>query len=102
MRDRSIDVVEIPARANPDGYTILQGSTCRVTIAVSLHRKLGYDPLKDFTPIARGVSALNMLVVHPSLPVHSVKDLIAYTKTNPAKLTWARAWGMPTTWPASS
>src|SRR5581483_12504510 len=57
-------------------------------IDVSLHPNLGYDPLKDFTPIARGVSALNMLVVRSSLPVHSVKDLVEYAKTHPGNLNF--------------
>jgi len=80
--------METAARANPDGYTIVQGSIGPVAIDVSIHSKLPYHPLKDYTPIARGVSALNMLVVHPSLPVHSVKDLIAYARANPTKLNF--------------
>ena len=80
--------MEITARSNPDGYTIVQGSIGPTSIDVSLHEKLGYHPLKDFTPIARGVSALNMLVVHPSLPVQSMKELIAYAKANPGKLNF--------------
>ena len=80
--------MEIVSRANPDGYTLIQGSIGPVAIDVSLHEKLPYDPLKDFTPIARGVSALNVLVVHPSLPVSSVKELIAYAKANPTKLNY--------------
>jgi tripartite-type tricarboxylate transporter receptor subunit TctC len=53
-----------------------------------LYTKLPYDPIRDFTPIARGVTALNMLVVHPSFPVSSVKELIAYAKANPARLNF--------------
>jgi tripartite-type tricarboxylate transporter receptor subunit TctC len=80
--------MEIGSRANPDGYTIIQSSIGPSAIDVSLHSKLPYDPLKDFTPIARGVSALNILVVHSSLPVRSVKELISYAKANPAKLNF--------------
>jgi tripartite-type tricarboxylate transporter receptor subunit TctC len=80
--------MEIGSRANPDGYTILQSSIGPSAIDVSLHSKLPYDPVKDFTPIARGVSALNILVVHPSLPVRSVKELISYAKANPTKLNF--------------
>jgi tripartite-type tricarboxylate transporter receptor subunit TctC len=80
--------MEIGARATPDGYTIIQSSIGPAAIDVSLHSKLPYDPLKDFTPIARAVSALNILVVHPSLPVRSVKDLIGYAKANPTKLNF--------------
>jgi len=80
--------MSIAARATPDGYTIVQGTIGPVAIDASLHSKMPYDTLKDFTPIARAVSALNILVVHPSLPVHSVKDLIAYAKANPNKLNF--------------
>ena len=54
----------------------------------SLYAKLPYDPLKDFAPILRAVSALNVLVVHPSVPVQSVKDLIAFARANPGKLNY--------------
>ena len=76
------------ARATPDGYTIVQSSIGPMAVDVSLHRNLPYDPVKDFTPIARGVSALNVLVVHPSLPVRSVKDLIGYAKANSGKVNF--------------
>ena len=59
-----------------------------VAVDVSLYSKLAYDSTRDFVPIARGVSALNMLVVHPSLPVNSVKELITYARANPRKLNF--------------
>lgn len=77
--------LEITARAAPDGYTIALGGIGPLAVNPSLHSKLPYAPLKDFTLITRAVSALNVLVVHPSVPVHSVKDLIAYAKANPGK-----------------
>jgi tripartite-type tricarboxylate transporter receptor subunit TctC len=80
--------MEIGARATSDGYTIIEGSMGPLTVDVSLYSKLPYDPVRDFAPIARAVTALNMLVVHPSLPVNSVRDLIAYAKANPAKLNF--------------
>ena len=80
--------MEIGARATPDGYTIISGSMGPLTVDVSLYSKLPYDPIRDFVPIARGVTALNMLVVHPSLPVNSVRELIAYAKANPARLNF--------------
>jgi tripartite-type tricarboxylate transporter receptor subunit TctC len=80
--------LEIGARAAPDGYTITNGSIGPLAVDPSLHSKLAYDSLRDFTPIARAVSALNMLVVHPSLPVRSVKELISYAKANPGKLNF--------------
>ncbi|MEO7726760.1 MAG: tripartite tricarboxylate transporter substrate binding protein [Burkholderiales bacterium] len=80
--------LDIGAHATPDGYTLIEASMGPLTVDVSLYNKLPYDPVRDFTPIARGVTALNMLVVHPALPVNSVKELIAYAKANPAKLNF--------------
>jgi tripartite-type tricarboxylate transporter receptor subunit TctC len=78
----------IAARATPDGYTIVQSSIGPVAVDASLHSKMPYDTLKDFDPIARMVSALNILVVHPSVPVRSVRDLINHAKANPKKLNF--------------
>ena len=80
--------MDIAAHANPDGYTIVEGTIGPVAVNPSLYSKLPYDPVNDFEPVARAVSALNMLVVHPSLPVHSVKELIAYARANPGKLNY--------------
>ena len=80
--------MEIAAHANPDGYTIVEGTIGPVAVNPSLYSKLPYDPVNDFAPVARAVSALNMLVVHPSLPVHSVREMIAYAKANPGKLNY--------------
>ncbi len=76
--------LDILTRAAPDGYTFALGGIGPLAVNQSLHSKLPYDPLKDLSPITRAVSALNVLVVHPSVPVHSVKDLMAYAKDNPA------------------
>jgi tripartite-type tricarboxylate transporter receptor subunit TctC len=78
----------LAARAAPDGYTLIQSSIGPTAVNVTLEKNLPYDTLRDFTPIARGVSALNILVVHPSLPVKSVKDLIEHTKKNPTGLNY--------------
>ncbi len=80
--------METTAKAPPDGYTMVLGSIGPVAVAPSLYAKPPYDPVKDFTPLARTASALNLLVVHPSLPVHSVKELIAYAKTPGAKTNY--------------
>ena len=80
--------LELLARSNPDGYTISQGGVGPLAVNPSLHAKLPYDPLKDFALILRAVSALNVLVVHPSVPVHSVKDLIAFARANPNRLNY--------------
>ena len=68
------------ARAKPDGYTILV-NTSAFAISPAIYQKLPYDPLRDFVPISMGVSAPNMIVVHPSVPVKSVRELIALVRT---------------------
>jgi tripartite-type tricarboxylate transporter receptor subunit TctC len=67
-------------KAAPDGYTILLGYTGTVSIAPSLYANVGYDVRKDFAPIGMIGTAPSVLVVHPSLPVKSVAELIAYAK----------------------
>ena len=76
------------AKAAPDGYTILLGYTGTLAIGPSMHANAGYDPRKDFAPIGMIGAAPNILVVHPSLPVHSVAELIAYAKKAPAPLQY--------------
>ena len=77
----------IAANATPDGHTLLVMS---LTLAVnpSLHRKLPYDTEKDLAPITLIAAAPLMLVVHPSLPVKSTQEFIAYAKANPGKLNF--------------
>jgi tripartite-type tricarboxylate transporter receptor subunit TctC len=79
------------AKTAPDGYTILLGYTGTLAIGPSLYNNAGYDPRKDFEPIGRIGTAPNTLVVHPSLPVHSVAELIAYAKANPGKVNYGSA-----------
>jgi len=81
--------MDIAAHATPDGYTIVIGTIGPVAVNPSLYPKLPYDPLKDFEPITRAVSALNVLVVHPSVPARSVKEVIALAKKDPGKWTYA-------------
>jgi tripartite-type tricarboxylate transporter receptor subunit TctC len=73
---------EIAARAVPDGYTLLMTNIAH-SINVTLYRKLNYDLLKDFSPVTRLASTPNILVVHPSVPAKSVKELIALAKAKP-------------------
>jgi tripartite-type tricarboxylate transporter receptor subunit TctC len=75
---------EIVAKADPDGYTMLLGSSAYTTNPAL--QKLPYDPMKSFTPIARVGSALNALIIHPSVPANSVKELIALAKQKPGQL----------------
>jgi tripartite-type tricarboxylate transporter receptor subunit TctC len=76
------------ARATPDGYTILLSYTAKMAIAPAMNVNAGYDPLKDFAPIGMIGAAPSVLVVHPSLPVHSVAELIAYAKKLPTPLQY--------------
>lgn len=78
------------AHATPDGYTLLIGSTALV-ISPALYAKLSYNVLKDLTPVSQLVATPNVLVVHPSLPVKSVRQLIAFTKSHPGQITDASA-----------
>jgi tripartite-type tricarboxylate transporter receptor subunit TctC len=77
------------ARAAPDGYTILMTTSGIQAINPSLYAKMPFDPNKDLAPVAPLVALNNVLVVHPSVPAHSVKELIALAKKEPGKLTYA-------------
>jgi tripartite-type tricarboxylate transporter receptor subunit TctC len=79
------------SKSAPDGYTILLGYSGTLAIGPTLYGNVGYDPRKDFDPIGRIGTAPNTLVVHPSVPVHSVRELIAYAKTNPNGLNFGSA-----------
>jgi tripartite-type tricarboxylate transporter receptor subunit TctC len=77
------------ARATPDGYTILIGTSTTMAINASVYKNLPYDPTKDLAPIALVAGVPFLLVVNPSLPVKSLADLVAYAKTLPSGLTYA-------------
>jgi len=79
------------AKSTPDGYTLLLGYTGTLAIGPTLYPNAGYDPRKDFAPIGMIGNAPNSLVVHPSFPVHSVKELIAHAKANPGKVNYGSA-----------
>jgi tripartite-type tricarboxylate transporter receptor subunit TctC len=82
---------EIVARAAPDGYTLTVGSAGTHGVNQSLYRRLPYNVLRDFQPIARLADAPSILAVHPSLPAHSVKDLIALARAKPGQINYASA-----------
>jgi tripartite-type tricarboxylate transporter receptor subunit TctC len=77
------------ARSAPDGYTLFMSTSGIQAINPALYAKMPFDPNKDLTPVAPLVSLNNVLVVNPSVPVHSVKELIALAKKQPGKLTYA-------------
>ena len=79
---------EAAAKAPPDGYTLIMASAGSHAVNVGLYPKLAYDPIRDFSPISLVSSAPNILIVHPSLPVKSVKDLIALAKAKPGALSF--------------
>jgi tripartite-type tricarboxylate transporter receptor subunit TctC len=80
---------EAAAKSAADGYTLLMGSIASHSISLSYYRKLGYDIRRDFAPISMAGYITNVLVVTPSLPVHSVKELIALAKAKPGQLNFA-------------
>jgi tripartite-type tricarboxylate transporter receptor subunit TctC len=82
---------ELAARAAPDGYTLTVGSAGTHAVNQSLYRKLPYDVLRDFQPLARLADAPSILAVHPSLPVRSVKELIAFSSARPGQVMYASA-----------
>src|SRR6516165_1979600 len=77
------------ARSAPDGHTILLGYTGTLAINPSLYANPGYDPRKDFAPIGLIAELSSVLVVHPSLPVRSVTELIAFAKAQPGRINYA-------------
>lgn len=78
---------ELAAKSPADGYTIIIVGMSHA-VNVSLYRKIAYDPVKDFAPITQVASVESFLVVHPSLPVKSVKELIALAKARPGQLNY--------------
>ena len=80
---------EASAKAAPDGYTLFVSMHQTNAILPHLVSKLSYDPLKDFAPILNATGSANILVVHPSIPAKTVKELVAYANANPGKLTYA-------------
>jgi tripartite-type tricarboxylate transporter receptor subunit TctC len=84
----SINGTDIAAKATPDGYTLLVVAAS-FTITPNIRKKVPYDVLRDFTPISQLVTLPHILVVHPSLPVKSVKELIAMAKAKPGVLNFA-------------
>jgi tripartite-type tricarboxylate transporter receptor subunit TctC len=77
------------ASAEPDGYTLLFGNTATFAVAPAVYANIGYDPIRQFAPIALFSVSTNVLVADPKLPVHSVPDLIAHAKANPGMINFA-------------
>jgi tripartite-type tricarboxylate transporter receptor subunit TctC len=88
---------ELAARAPADGYTLFLGNVSTLAIAPGLYPKLPYDPLRDFAPITLLTTSENVIVLHPTVPATSVKELIAYARGNPRKLNYGSSGSGTTT-----
>lgn len=82
--------IEVVAKSPADGYTLLMGLST-LAINSALYKKVPYDTMRDFAPITEAVSSPAILVVHPSVPVNSVKSLIAFARARPGQLNYASA-----------
>jgi tripartite-type tricarboxylate transporter receptor subunit TctC len=80
---------EAVARADKDGQTLLFGTSGPLAVNVSLYKKIGYDPVKSFAPVIQVGHLPNVLVVHPAIPAKNVKELVAYGRAHPGKLSFA-------------
>jgi tripartite-type tricarboxylate transporter receptor subunit TctC len=80
---------KVAAEAAPDGYTLLYTAASGLIVAPLLHPDADYDPLKSFDPIVLVGASSNILVVNPSVPVHTVQELVAYAKANPGKINFS-------------
>jgi tripartite-type tricarboxylate transporter receptor subunit TctC len=79
------------ASADPDGYTMLIGTSATLGVVPALVKNPGYDPVKSFAPVAKISDSTTVLVVPPNFPPNSVAELVAYAKANPGKLSYASA-----------
>ena len=80
--------VELATKAPADGHTLLMATTGNITINPHIYRKLTFDPVRDLIPVIPAVDVINVLVVHPALPVKSVRELIALAKARPGELNY--------------
>jgi len=85
--------VEFVAKSAPDGYTLLVGSQTTQAVVPAMYGKLNYDTARDFAPVTEIATSPLLIVVHPSLPVKSVKELIALARARPGQLTFGAASG---------
>jgi len=82
---------EAAARSPADGYTIYVGGSVSMAVSPALYAKVGYDPVKDFAPVCLVSKFFNAVAVHPSVPVKSVKELIAFSRAHPGEILMASA-----------
>src|SRR5215475_64719 len=79
------------ATSDPDGYTLFFGNTSTLAVIPAASKIAGYDPVKDFAPVASVSESYMILVVHPSFPAKTVQEFVAYAKANPGKLNFGNA-----------
>jgi tripartite-type tricarboxylate transporter receptor subunit TctC len=79
---------EITAKSPPDGHTLMLGAVGNLSTNVLFYKKLGYDPQRDLAPVTSAVLSVNVLVVHPSVPARSVKELVALARKRPNELAY--------------
>ena len=79
---------EITAKSPPDGYTLMLGAVGNLGTNTIFYKKLGYDPLRDLAPVTSAISSGNVVVVHPSMPVRNIRELIALAKKKPNSLAY--------------
>jgi len=82
---------EVTAKSPPDGHTLMLGTIASLAANLSLQKKLSYDPVRDFAPVTLVATQNLMLLIHPSVPAKSVKELVRFAKTQPGKLTFGSA-----------
>src|SRR5258708_28061844 len=81
--------MEVAARSAPDGYTLVRGNVGSTAINPGVFTNLSINNLRDFIPVTQVVDVPGVLIVHPSVPANSVKELVAFVKAHPGKLNYA-------------
>jgi tripartite-type tricarboxylate transporter receptor subunit TctC len=81
----------VAASADPDGYTLFYGNTSTLAVIPVVSRNPGYDPAKNYAPVASVSESYTILVVHPSFPAQSIEEFVAYARAHPGKLNYAHA-----------
>jgi tripartite-type tricarboxylate transporter receptor subunit TctC len=81
----------VAASADPDGYTLFYGNTSTLAVIPAVSRNPGYDPAKNYAPVASVSESYTILVVHPSFPAQTIQEFVAYARAHPGKLNYAHA-----------
>jgi tripartite-type tricarboxylate transporter receptor subunit TctC len=85
--------MELAAKASPDGYTMVLADVANLAISPTLYAKLPYDPVRDYSPVNMPATSPNVMLVHPSVPATTLKELLTLAKEKPRKITYASAGG---------